>query len=167
MEISLPELNDMPETEACRTLLTCCASTSWAAKVLAGRPYPARADLLDRAERACLELGDADLDEALSAHPRIGERARGEGAEARLSRLEQSAVAEAGADLLDELRTANLVYERRFDRVFLIRAADRSPQEILAELRRRLANDTATERSEVAAELAQITRRRLEGLVPR
>jgi 2-oxo-4-hydroxy-4-carboxy-5-ureidoimidazoline decarboxylase len=161
------ELNGLPESEALTFLLTCCASSSWARNVLAGRPYSSRADLLDRAERACRDLTDADLDEALSAHPRIGERAGGDGAEARLSRQEQAAVAEADDGLLERLHEANLAYEGRFDRVFLIRAAGRPPEEILAELGRRLANDPQTERSEVADELAQITRRRLEGLVPR
>jgi 2-oxo-4-hydroxy-4-carboxy-5-ureidoimidazoline decarboxylase len=49
--------------------------------------------------------------------------------------------------------------------VFLIRAAGRSPQEMLAELRRRLANDAAAERTEVTEQLAQITGLRVKELV--
>jgi 2-oxo-4-hydroxy-4-carboxy-5-ureidoimidazoline decarboxylase len=160
------ELNGLPEADALRVLLACCASTSWAAQVLAGRPYASREQLLERGERACRGLTEAELDEALSGHPRIGERLGGDDARARLSRREQAVVARADHDLLDRLRQANLDYERRFDRVFLIRAAGRRPEEILGELGRRLANDPATERSEVADQLAQITRRRLEGMVP-
>lgn len=159
--------NGLPEPAALQMLLTCCASTSWARRVLAGRPYASREDLLERAEQACRGLTEADLDEALSGHPRIGERADGDGAQAQLSRQEQSAVAQADDDLRERLHRANVAYERRFDRVFLIRAAGRRPEEILGELGRRLTNDPATERSEVAEQLAQITRLRLEGVVPR
>ena len=46
-----------------------------------------------------------------------------------------------------------------------ILAAGRSPEEMLAELRRRLGNDAETERAEVVEQLAQITELRVRGLV--
>ena len=63
------------------------------------------------------------------------------------------------------VREGNLAYERRFGHVFLIRAAGRSAEEMLAELRWRLANDEPSERAEVTEQLAQITRSRLERLL--
>ena len=73
------------------------------------------------------------------------------------------------ADADDETRRAllegNRAYEERFDHVFLIRASGRSPDEMLAELRRRLDNDEDTERAEVTEQLAQITALRVRGLV--
>ena len=73
------------------------------------------------------------------------------------------------ADADDETRSAllegNRAYEDRFDHVFLIRASGRSPAEMLGELRRRLDNDEATERSEVTEQLAQITGIRVKALV--
>ena len=59
----------------------------------------------------------------------------------------------------------NRTYEERFGHVFLIRAAGRSPEEMLAELRRRLANDADAERAEATEQLAQITGLRVRGLV--
>ena len=56
----------------------------------------------------------------------------------------------------------NLAYEERFDRVFLVRAAGRDGDEILAELERRLGNDDATERAETVEQLTQIALLRLE-----
>ena len=53
--------------------------------------------------------------------------------DAAFSAREQAAVAPSA-----ELVAGNIAYERRFGRVFLIRAAGRSGPEILAELRRRL-----------------------------
>ena len=49
--------------------------------------------------------------------------------------------------------------------MFLIRAAGRTPAEMLAELRRRLHNDPETEQAEVIEQLAQITALRVKGLV--
>jgi 2-oxo-4-hydroxy-4-carboxy-5-ureidoimidazoline decarboxylase len=73
----------------------------------------------------------------------------------------------AGAD--DATRAAlvdgNREYEERFGHVFLVRAAGRSPEEMLAELRRRLGNDEQAERAEVTEQLAQITAIRVRGLV--
>jgi 2-oxo-4-hydroxy-4-carboxy-5-ureidoimidazoline decarboxylase len=63
------------------------------------------------------------------------------------------------------LAEGNRAYEQRFDRVFLVRAAGRSPEELLAELRRRLGNDEETERAEVTGQLAEITALRVRELV--
>jgi len=163
--LTLAQFNALPEAEARVALEGCCASRSWADAVLRGRPYPTLQALLSTAEAACLELPSAGLDEALADHPRIGDGAAGDGAPARLSRHEQSAVARADSSVQERLRLANAAYEERFSRVFLIRAAGRDPEEILSELRRRLGNDPHAERAEVARELADITGRRLEGLV--
>jgi hypothetical protein len=65
----------------------------------------------------------------------------------------------------DERLDGEHVNERRFGHVFLIRAAGRSAGEMLVELRRRLDNDDARERTEVTDQLAQITRLRLETLL--
>ena len=161
----LRALNDLPDAEAERFLRACCASTAWVSRVLADRPYATVAQLLDTADSASRELSAEDLDEALSAHPRIGERAQGDSAEAKLSRSEQASVSDAGAATRERLRERNVAYEARFDRVFLVRAAGRTPDEMLVELERRLGNDPQTEQQEVREQLAQITRLRVEGLL--
>jgi 2-oxo-4-hydroxy-4-carboxy-5-ureidoimidazoline decarboxylase len=102
---------------------------------------------------------------ALAAHPRIGDRVEGSSAEAQASRREQSSMSGADDDVREALLEGNRAYEQRFDHVFLIRAAGRSPEEMLAELRRRLGNDEAAERAEVTEQLAQITGLRVRGLV--
>ena len=98
----------------------------------------------------------------LAAHPRIGDRPRGADRESAWSRGEQSGVGDADRAAFAE---GNVAYEERFGHVFLIRAAGRSPEEMLAELRRRLGNDEAAERAEVTEQLAQITGLRVKGLV--
>ena len=73
----LRDFDELPDDEADRRLHACCASSTWVARVRSGRPYGTPERLLDAAERACRELSPADVDEALAAHPRIGERAQG------------------------------------------------------------------------------------------
>jgi 2-oxo-4-hydroxy-4-carboxy-5-ureidoimidazoline decarboxylase len=164
-EDRLRDFDALPDDEADRLLHACCASSSWVRRVRAGRPYRTPERLLDAAERACRELSPADVDEALAAHPRIGERAQGAGTEATWSRQEQASVSDTDAATRERLREGNLAYEARFDRVFLVRAAGRTPAQMLAELERRLGNDPETEQSEVVEQLAQITRLRVERLL--
>jgi len=157
--------NALPPGQAERELLVCCAAPGWAAAVAAGRPYADLDRLCAASDAAFADLDSADVDIALAAHPRIGERAEGAGRETAWSRQEQSGTRGADDALQHELRQANLAYERRFGHVFLIRATGRSAAEMLAECRRRLANDPATERREVLGQLRAITRLRLEKLL--
>ena len=137
-------------------LLGCLAVPRWADDVLAGQPYDDRDALIAAADAAARELTDEELDQALSGHPRIGERG---GAQ---SRREQSGVDLAAADTAARLKAGNAAYEQRFGRVFLIRAAGRDAEEILSQLERRLQNDDATERAETVDNLRQIALLRLQ-----
>ncbi|MFC6707503.1 2-oxo-4-hydroxy-4-carboxy-5-ureidoimidazoline decarboxylase [Flexivirga alba] len=152
-----------PVDDAISALLPLCASTEWATALVERRPYADAVALADASDEVFAGLAETDLDAALSGHPRIGERMRGEGAAAQLSRSEQSAMQSADEQVAAQILQGNQDYEQRFDRVFLIRAAGRTPREILVELQRRIDNDDATERAEVREQLRQITRLRLEG----
>jgi 2-oxo-4-hydroxy-4-carboxy-5-ureidoimidazoline decarboxylase len=61
------------------------------------------------------------------------------------------------------IASGNAAYEERFGRVFLIRAAGRTPDEILANLERRLASDPEAETAEATQQLAEIALLRLRG----
>lgn len=161
----LERFNALDPGKATAALRSCNGSTVWISTVAAGRPYPSVAALLSASDECCRRLGPGDVDEALSDHPRIGERTPGDGEAARLSRHEQASVSDAGDDLRGAIAEGNRAYEERFGRVFLIRAAGRSPAEMLSEVHRRLANDESSERAEVVGQLAEITRLRVQGLV--
>jgi 2-oxo-4-hydroxy-4-carboxy-5-ureidoimidazoline decarboxylase len=105
------------------------------------------------------------LEVALADQNSIVDRVEGSSAEAQASRREQGSMSGADDDVRAALLDGNRAYERRYDHVFLIRAAGRSPEEMLAELRRRLGNDEAAERAEVTEQLAQITGLRVRGWV--
>ncbi|GAB3260967.1 factor-independent urate hydroxylase [Nocardioides dilutus] len=159
----LIEATVVREVETTREVLLGCLSVPrWADDVLAGQPYAGRDALLAAASAAAARLTDEELDQALSGHPRIGERGGAPGMSAQ-SQQEQSGVDPRAGDTGARLAAGNAAYEERFGRVFLIRAAGRGAEEILGELDRRLHNDDATERAETVDNLRQIALLRLEG----
>jgi OHCU decarboxylase len=153
-------LNGLPDAEARAALTKCCASARWVAQMLAARPFGSDGALLASADRIWWALGREDWLEAFARHPRIGERAAEE-----WSRGEQAGVNGATAAIRAELAERNRAYEKRFGHVFLISATGKTAEAMLGELRRRLANDPATELRIAAGEQAKITRLRLEKLV--
>jgi 2-oxo-4-hydroxy-4-carboxy-5-ureidoimidazoline decarboxylase len=157
--------NRLPSDEAREQLRACNAAERFVSELAAGRPYTSAADVADTAEAVSRGLSWAEVSRALDAHPRIGDQARGDTAQARSSRAEQASMDSAGDAVRSALAEGNRAYEERFGHVYLIRAAGRSPAQLLAELQRRLGNDAETERGEVTRELAEITRLRVERLV--
>lgn len=160
---AVDDFNALPAEEAGRVLRGCLDVPRWVDALVAGRPWATREALLAAADTAARGLGDAEVDAALAGHPRIGERA-GAGHNVAASEREQSGIG-GGGDVAARLEAANAAYEHRFDRVFLIRAAGRSAEDVLGEIRRRMGNDDATERAEVADNLRQIALLRLEQVV--
>jgi 2-oxo-4-hydroxy-4-carboxy-5-ureidoimidazoline decarboxylase len=162
---TLDEFNDEPADRAVQDLRACNAAPRFAAEVVAGRPYRDVETLVGRAEEVARALPWDEVLIALAAHPRIGDRVEGDSTEAMSSRTEQSSMTGADDATRQSLLDGNRRYEERFDHVFLIRASGRSPEEMLAELERRLGNDEEAEQGEVTEQLAQITALRVRGLV--
>jgi OHCU decarboxylase len=154
--------NELSEEEAVAELLAACHSRRWAEEVAAGRPYADVAALRRAADTVWTGLGPEDWLEAFEAHPRIGE---GGGASAEWSRQEQAGVGDADPEVRERLARANAEYEARFGHVFLISAAGRDADEILAALTERLGNDPGTELKTAAAEHRRITGLRIEKLM--
>ena len=161
---TLIEFNDGSENEALDLIAACVAIPAWTENLVAARPY-LNVDVLQHyASQLTLDWGGEELNQALAAHPRIGEKARGNSKEAVFSKGEQSAVDTQNSALTFALAKGNAEYEERFGRVFLIRAKGRSGEDILAELHRRLNNSPAQEEAEALEQLRQITLLRLEGV---
>ncbi|MCM3615316.1 2-oxo-4-hydroxy-4-carboxy-5-ureidoimidazoline decarboxylase [Microbacterium enclense] len=133
----------------------------WVDAVVAGRPYADVDALASYAGDLAAAWSPQDLEAALHAHPRIGGKVPGDGAEAAASRREQGSMAEAADDDVAAIAAGNAAYEERFGRVFLIRAAGRTPGEMRAELERRLENDPDAETIEATRQLAEIALLRL------
>ncbi|MFL6113191.1 MAG: 2-oxo-4-hydroxy-4-carboxy-5-ureidoimidazoline decarboxylase [Catenulispora sp.] len=161
----LAALNALDARRAARELAACCASSRWVAALTAGRPFGTVAELYSAAAVVLTMMDWPDVLEALAAHPRIGSPATGTGLEAAWSRLEQAGAHGAPVSTAEALAVANAAYEAKFGFVFLIRAAGRSADEMLASALDRLDHDESTEQPVVRAELAQIVRLRLDRML--
>lgn len=163
--MTLAEFDALPADEAEAVVAPCVAIPSWAAGLVAGRPYPDLPDLLAAARQLAAAWTDDEVDAALADHPRIGERHSGDGESAALSAREQAGVDPADVEVQARLRAGNAAYEERFGRIYLVRAAGRSAEEMLALLEERLENDPATEIVVTKGQLAEIALLRLQTLI--
>ena len=165
IEGPIGKLNRLPVDEARAALLACCGSARWASEVAALRPFWDVGQLLNIGGRVWRELPREDWLEAFRAHPKIGgQRAEKDtGAEARAwSEGEQSRARAASDETLAALAEANREYEERFGFIYIVCAAGRTAEELLALLRERLSNDPDTELRIAAREQWRITELRLK-----
>lgn len=154
--MDLSEFDSAPAADARAVALHWAAVPAWADAMVAGRPYRSVAALSAAAAESGAPWGAEELDAALAEHPRIGERTT-EASSAR----EQGAMTTAAEDVTAAIARGNAAYEERFGRVFLVRAAGRTPEELLAELERRLDLDPDAEVAEATAALADIAAHRI------
>lgn len=152
---------DIAVAELRTGLEVCLHVPRWVDDLVARAPYSSLAELEEVARAAATPLTAEEIDQALSTHPRIGDKPQGSSAAAQLSKAEQSSSASSDPALEEALAQGNRAYEEKFGRIFLIRAAGRSRPEILAELHRRLTLDADAELAVVGEELRDIALLRL------
>ncbi|MGP8000246.1 MAG: 2-oxo-4-hydroxy-4-carboxy-5-ureidoimidazoline decarboxylase [Streptosporangiaceae bacterium] len=159
--VPVAEFDRATVAAATAALRPCCAATRWASQLVAGRPYRTLGALGAASDTAIAALDWPDIEEALAAHPRIGDRPDGPGREAAWSRREQAGTSAAGPGARAALRSATGEYEARFGHVFLICATGLRVSDMLIALHGRLGHDPAAEREAVRDELRKITALRL------
>ncbi|MER6497216.1 2-oxo-4-hydroxy-4-carboxy-5-ureidoimidazoline decarboxylase [Streptomyces griseorubiginosus] len=157
----LARFNALEESAARAVLLEACASTAWARRLLAARPYATADDLYATSDAAMAELTADDLGEAMGGHPPIGRPKPGDPTSAR----EQSGMASADDALKAEMLELNLAYQERFGHVFLICATGRGAEEMRDAVKERIGNAPEQEREIVRTELGKINRIRLARIV--
>ncbi|BDZ43440.1 OHCU decarboxylase [Paraoerskovia sediminicola] len=163
--MQIEEFNTQDRAAAVAAVRPCLDVERWVDEVVDGRPYADVEALATAGQSAAAPLRSDEVAQAMSHHPRIGDRPSGDHAEAEHSRAEQAGVGALADDTAAALRRGNQQYEEKFDRVFLIRAAGRSADEILASLTERLQNTPDQEDEIVADQLRQIAVLRLRGLI--
>lgn len=164
---TLQQFNAASPEQASAMIAACVALPEWLHSLVAARPFSSVEQLLETAVALSERWLLPELERALAAHPRIGDKPKGVSAESAFSRQEQSAVNSHDMALAQALAQGNAEYEARFGRVFLIRAKGRSGEEILSILQQRLNNTEADEVQEALRQLRQITQLRLEGVFAR
>jgi len=162
--MKVSELDALPADQAAELLRSCCGSSRWVNAMVARRPHGTLPNLLATAAAAWRDTGPADWDEAFAQHPRIGEsRPAAPVSEAARgwSAREQGGLDLADAAVRAALASGNREYERRFGRIFIVRAGGKSPEELLENLRSRLLNPPEDELRIAAGEQGKITMLRL------
>ena len=157
----LVRFNVLEEHAALAALLESCASTAWARRLLAARPYAGPEDLYAASDSAMAELTADDLAEAMAGHPPIGRPKPGDPTSSR----EQRGMAGASEELKAEMLELNLAYQERFGHVFLICATGRTGEQMRDAVKERIGNSPEQEREIVRAELGKINRIRLGNVV--
>ncbi len=163
--MGLDSFNALDRDAARSALRPCVDIDRWIDAVVDGRPYADVEEALVAGRLAADPWTETEIDGALAHHPRIGDRAQGASTEATFSRSEQAGVDVTDRDAQAALVAGNHAYEERFGRVFLIRAAGRSSQEILDALNARLLHSSEQELAVVAQQLREIAVLRLEGVL--
>ncbi|HSE52819.1 MAG TPA: 2-oxo-4-hydroxy-4-carboxy-5-ureidoimidazoline decarboxylase [Gemmatimonadales bacterium] len=162
--MKVADFNRMTDEKASTVMVNCCGASRWVRGMLAGRPYSGLTALLARADREWRDTGPDDWKEAFAHHPRLGETRTetpvGEAAR-RWSSLEQEGLVAADDGARHALAQACREYEARFGRIYIVSASGRGPEELLQDLRGRMANTPEQELAIAAAELGNITRQRL------
>lgn len=158
----LEEFNSAGRADAAAAVKPALDIPRWIDAIVDARPYASVDALSAAALEVAAPLSEAELDGALAHHPRIGAKVDGTSAEAAHSRREQPSVDDVTAAALAE---GNRAYEERFDRVFLVRAAGRTAEEILALLHQRLGNTDEQELAVVDQQLREIAALRLAAAI--
>ncbi len=149
-------------------LESCCASKTWIDRMMSSGPFDNDDEVIRFATESWNNISEADLLEAFSAHPRIGDvgtlRAKYANTKA-IASGEQSGVDSADEAVLQRLATANDEYFEKFGFIFIVCATGKSAEEMLQMLEVRLKNDRDTELKNAAAEQLKITIIRLRKLI--
>ena len=163
MNLILDTFNGLDNDAALASLMSCCASHRWALSVATLRPFKDEEALFTIADFIWNKMQEPDWMEAFRAHPRIGERkpAQASAQSKEWSSQEQAAIHSSHAEILAELASENLRYEKQFGFMYIVCATGKSAEEMFAILQTRLANDRHTELREAAEQQRQITQIRL------
>lgn len=159
-------LNALPTSEATAGFLRTCGCARWAAEMAAARPFVDAEAVFATARERWRTATKAELLEAFSHHPRIGDpgsakTANDEKGHAWASK-EQAGAATATDDVKLALAAKNRAYDAKFGHVYLVCATGKSAEEMLAILTERLDHDADQELAIAAGEQEKITRIRLE-----
>jgi 2-oxo-4-hydroxy-4-carboxy-5-ureidoimidazoline decarboxylase len=156
--VQIADFNELEAADAADAVRSCVAIDDFVETIVAGRPYDDLDALLAAARAHAGTWSAAQVEAALADHPRIGDRPAGRAGQ------EQAGVGD-DEELRRRLHEGNRRYEEAFGRIYLVRAAGRSGEELLSLLEQRLTNDPETELQVTSEQLAEITLLRLEGLL--
>ena len=163
--MKLEELNNIDKNERRRLLMGCCFCSRWASTLVAEGPFVSIQDLIEKASRCWSEMSEADILEAFSGHPRIGDVRDLEKKYGSSPVEEQASVRIAKTRTLELLKVKNDEYLEKFGFIFIVFATGKTAEEMLGLLESRLGNSRETEVENGAREQSLIFTRRLRQLL--
>jgi 2-oxo-4-hydroxy-4-carboxy-5-ureidoimidazoline decarboxylase len=167
-ELTIDDLNSLPESEARAEFERCCGSSRWTARMCESLPFRDAEAVFAAARGVFRELDREDWLEAFAHHPRIGDVASLRekfAATAAWAQDEQRGAAAAPEPALAALAEENRAYAEKFGYIFIVCATGKSVDQMLGLLRARIVNDEERELAIAAEEQVKITRIRLEKLL--
>ena len=166
--MSLEKINMLGYNEAYKTFAGCCGSDSWVKKMITGRPFKSKNEMIEASENTWNSLTEKDWLEAFEHHPMIGDlnSLKEKYTSARiLAENEQAGVNEASTFTISELSKFNTEYLKKFGYIFIVCATGKSADEMLSMIKERIKNDPETEIKIAMKEQGKITKLRLEKIL--
>ena len=162
--ITLDDLNHASAADFTRALGEIFEHAPWVAEQAAvHRPFPTVTALHEAMVATVLAAPPAQITAFLRGHPELSGTAALTGTLASHSAAEQAGL---GLDRpADDIAALNAAYTAKFALPFIICVRRHTRASLLAEFRRRLQQDSASERTTALQEVGYITRLRLAGLV--
>ena len=166
--MTMNEVNALSETEFLAMFGSVYEHSAWVAEaVVAKRPFPDKAALLDAMDHVVRSASAEEKLKLLRAHPELAGKAAIDGTLTTASQAEQ---ASAGLDRMlreefQELTTLNTQYTDKFGFPFIICVRMTTKTGILQALRLRLQNSPEQEFSTALDEVKQIAALRVEGIL--
>ena len=166
--MTIESLNSLTNPEANKQFELCCGAENWIQKMNQNRPFQDGNEVYKKAASIWFSLSSNDWLEAFTHHPKIGDfdslRKKFHNTKS-ISKNEQSGLNDAEKSILKDLAESNQLYEDRFGFIFIVCAAGKSADEMLALIKIRLKNNMDTEMLNAANEQNKITQLRLKKLL--
>ncbi|MCF6319087.1 MAG: 2-oxo-4-hydroxy-4-carboxy-5-ureidoimidazoline decarboxylase [Proteobacteria bacterium] len=161
-------INAMPRNGLFIEFEKCCGSSAWVKRMVNSRPFYDVESLHEISDKIWKGLSSKDYLEAFTHHPQIGDvdsLKKKFASTANWAGNEQKGATQASDEVLQQLKSGNDEYLKRFGFIFIVCATGKTAQQMLSLLNDRLSNDPAIELHISAAEQNEITHLRLDKLL--
>ena len=163
--MTLDEFNDLPQPRVVELLISCCHCQEWAEKLADRRPFSDMDDLIESSDAIWRIADEAQILEAFSGHPRIGDIELLRTRFAPKANEEQGQVLAANDETIQELKRLNDLYYEKNGFIFIVCATGKSAAEMLSILQERIQNRRELELQNGTWEQGAITRLRLRKML--
>lgn len=164
----IENLNNLPIDILRNELEKCCGSSKWISEMVKAVPYSTVDSIHNHCDLSWKKCQEDDYLEAFKHHPQIGNIQSLKEKFASTSNWasnEQKGTSDANENILQQLKSGNDAYLKKFGFIFIVCATGKSAEQMLDLLNHRLPNNRNEELQIAAAEQNNITHLRLDKLL--